>query len=560
MPTGQSWCVADAPYETEGQSWCVADAPYEIFAWVFLDTGQDRRRFGRLLQSPPLVLAPSCSLTEDPNMSYIHLTKLFTRSVLVVLFLSLGSFATADEIPVEVLRKAAHVTPSPKQLAWQELEFVCFAHFGVNTFTGKEWGDGTEDPNVFNPTQFDARQWVQTCKDAGLKMLIITAKHHDGFCLWPSKYTEHSVKNSTWRGGKGDVVREVADACHESGVKFAFYLSPWDRHEKTYGTDAYNDYFKKQLTELLTQYGEVAEVWFDGACGEGPNGKRQKYDMPGYFEVVRKHQPNAVIAIMGPDVRWVGNENGLARKSEWSVIAKPYKNTAKDLGDRKYLVDENGNAKKLIWYPAECDVSIRPGWFYHAEEDDKVKSLAHLLKIHYYSVGRNSLLLLNIPPDRRGLFHENDVARLHEFRRALDGTYANNLAQNKAAKADTQADADHDAAKALDGHGDTHWTTPEGVTTGTLEVDLGSPTTFDRAMLQEQIAEGQRVEKFVLDAMRDGQWKLIGKATTIGYKRLLRFPTVTAQKVRLRIIQSRDCPTIREFGLYKASPEEVAAK
>ena len=460
------------------------------------------------------------------------------------------------EVPGEVLHKAAHVKPSAKQISWQELEFICFVHFGVNTFTDREWGTGKEDPKVFNPTEFDARQWVRTCEEAGMKMLILTAKHHDGFCLWPSKYTDYSVRNSPWRDGRGDVVREVADACHANGVKFAFYLSPWDRHEQTYGSEAYNDYFKNQLRELLTGYGEVAEVWFDGACGEGPNGKRQKYDMQGYFDVVQKYQPQAVIAIMGPDVRWVGNEMGLARESEWSVIAKPFKHAAKDLGNRKYLV----GAEELVWYPAECDVSIRPGWFYHAKEDDKVKSLAHLLNIHYCSVGRNSLLLLNVPPDRRGLFHENDVARLIEFRQALDGTYADNLVQGKPVKADSQKTANHDAANAVDGRGDTYWTTPDGVTTGSLEFDLGRPMKFDRAMLQEQIAEGQRVERFELDALIDGKWKNISGATTIGYKRLLRFPEVRAQKVRLQILQSRDCPTIREIGLYKSSAAELCAK
>lgn len=455
------------------------------------------------------------------------------------------------EVPQDILRKAARIAPSPQQLAWQELEFIGFAHFTVNTFTDREWGDGKESPDVFNPTAFDAKQWVAACKDAGIKLLILTAKHHDGFCLWPSEYTEHSVKNSPWRGGKGDVVKEVADACREGGIKFGFYLSPWDRHEQSYGTDEYNEYFKNQLRELLTGYGEVTEVWFDGACGEGPNGKRQVYDWPGYYGVVRELQPKALIAISGPDVRWVGNESGLARESEWSVYCGGGK---EDMGDRKYLA----GADELKWYPAECDVSIRPGWFYHSSQDDQVKSLAHLLDIYYKSVGRNSVLLLNIPPDRRGLFHENDVARLRELGEVIDETFKTDLALGAAAKADNVRGNDpaHGAEKAVDGDPATWWTTDDDVTTGAIEFDLGKPVTFDRAMLQEQITQGQRVERFVLEARDGDDWKEIAAATTIGYKRLLRFPEVTARHVRLRITQSRDCPTLKRFGLFKASAGE----
>ncbi len=458
------------------------------------------------------------------------------------------------EVPKDVLRKAARVRPSPQQVAWQELEYTAFAHFGVNTFTDREWGDGKEDEKLFNPTAFDARQWARAAKDAGMKMIILTCKHHDGFCLWPSKYTEHSVKNSPWKGGRGDVVREVSDACREFGLKFGVYLSPWDRNAKSYGSDAYNDYYKKQLTELLTEYGPVTEVWWDGACGEGPNGKRQVYDWKGYTETVRRLAPKAVIFGMGPDIRWVGNEDGLARESEWSVLPEhgPGDQTAKDLGDKKYLV----GAKTLVWYPAECDVSIRPGWFYHASQDNQVKSLKHLLDIYYRSVGRNSVLLLNVPPDRRGLWHENDVARLKELRAVLDETFRTNLAAGRPVAADKTRDAFSPAA-ITDGKGDTYWTTPADEVQASFEVDLGGPASFDRAMLQEMITEGQRVEAFKLDARVDGQWKEVAKATTIGYKRLLRFPAVTADRVRVTILDSRDCPTIREFGLYKASAREA---
>jgi alpha-L-fucosidase len=444
--------------------------------------------------------------------------------------LAVQGAAGAQEVPAEVLLRAAQVTPNAQQLAWQQMEFICFAHFGINTFTDREWGEGREDPKRFNPTALDANQWVRACKAAGMKMIILTAKHHDGFCLFPSRYTEHSVKNSPWRGGRGDVVREVADACRAGGLKFGFYLSPWDRHERTYGTDAYNEYFKNQLRELTTQYGPVTEVWFDGACGEGPNGKRQVYDWKGYYEVVRKHQPNAVIAIMGPDVRWVGNESGLARESEWSVLpAGTVSHQQKDLGHRKYLAA----AKELAWYPAECDVSIRPGWFYHAKEDGKVKSLAQMLDIYYRSVGRNAVLLLNVPPDRRGLFHENDVARLKELRTVLDETFRTDLAAGKPTRrsAATQRKP---------------W----------IEIALQGPTTFDRALLEEQITQGQRVENFALEAWDGQAWKPIAEAGTIGYKRLLRFPAVTTSRVRLTVLESRDTPKICAFQLFKSSPKE----
>jgi alpha-L-fucosidase len=461
--------------------------------------------------------------------------------------------AVAQEIPRDVLKKAAHTVPTPQQLAWQEMETTCFAHFGVNTFTDREWGEGTENPKVFNPTALDANQWVAACKAGGLKILILTCKHHDGFCLWPSKYTEHSVKNSPWRGGKGDVVREVSDACRKGGIKFGVYLSPWDRHEKTYGTPGYNDHYKNQLRELLTNYGEITEVWWDGACGEGPNGKKQVYDWDGYTKVVRELQPNAVIFGEGPDIRWVGNEDGLARESEWSAL--PTRDSAArmlpDLGADKYLA----GAKEIFWFPAECDVSIRPGWFYHAAEDNQVKSLKQMLDIYYRSVGRNAVLLLNIPPDRRGLFHENDVARLRELRTIVDETFKTNLVSGKAATAGSAA-PDHPANMAIDGDGQTYWTPADGALQGSIEVDLGSPATFDRAMLQEMIATGQRVERFKLEAWDGQAWKGFASGTTIGHKRLLKFPAVTASKVRLTILDSRDCPTIREFGLFKASAKE----
>ena len=342
-----------------------------------------------------------------------------------------------------------NIVPTPQQIAWQELEFIGFAHFGVNTFTDREWGEGTEDEKVFNPTDFDADQWARVLKDAGIRLLILTAKHHDGFCLWPSRFTEHSVKNSPWRKGKGNVVREVSDACRRHGIKFGVYLSPWDRNNPEYGNSpVYNQYFANQLRELLTNYGPITEVWFDGACGEGPNGKKQVYDWTAYYKVVRELQPDAVIAICGPDVRWVGNETGVARETEWSV--QPARSAA------------SGGKDGLVWWPAECDVSIRPGWFYHASQDDKVKSLHHLLDIYYKSVGRNSVLLLNIPPDRRGHIHENDTARLRELRKVLDDTFRIDLADNAGATANSATDG-HGPDTVVDGDQKTWWS-PDGGT------------------------------------------------------------------------------------------------
>jgi len=439
----------------------------------------------------------------------------------------------------QLVEKAARVVPSERQLAWQALEFQAFVHFGMDTFTNREWGLGTEDPKLFNPTDFDAGQWVEAVKAAGVRGVIVTAKHHDGFCLWPSRFTAHSVKASPWKNGQGDVVREVADACRKASLKFGVYLSPWDRHESSYGdSPRYNEYFKNQLRELLTGYGEISEVWFDGACAEGPNGKRQVYDWEGYWGLIRELQPGAVISIMGPDVRWIGNEAGTNRESEWSVIPvgraddRPAEKDpggiagldamAPDLGSRAAIGEAAKKGGRLIWYPAQVDVSIRPGWFYHAAEDMKVKTVGHLLDIYYGAVGGNAQLLLNIPPDRRGRLHENDVLALKRLGDALRDTFAVNLA----------AGAKTAAAGRV------------------IEYDLGQTRAFNVAMIREDIRSGQKVEAFALDVWDGRDWTESARATTIGYKRLLRFPVVKAAKARLRILSARGPAAIAEFGLY----------
>jgi alpha-L-fucosidase len=462
----------------------------------------------------------------------------------------------------EIIYKAANVTPTARQLRWQQLELTAFFHFGVNTYTDKEWGDGTEDPKIFNPTTLDARQWVRIAKEAGVKQVIITAKHHDGFCLWPSKFTEHSVKNSPWKNGEGDVVKELAEACNEMNIGFGIYLSPWDRNNSTYGTEAYNDYFINQLTELLTNYGTVDEVWFDGANGEGKNGKKQVYDFARWYKLIRKLQPQAVIAIMGPDVRWVGTETGYGREQEWSVVPIDAMNTKEVSGnsqtsiDLKPTGDMKGdilgnrqkilNAKALAWYPAETDVSIRPGWFYHSKEDDKVKSPEKLLDIYFNSVGKNSVLLLNIPPNKEGLISDADIKSLQGWKKLRDEIFTNNLAKHAKLKLPKK----QKALLIFDGKDVTGISWKNEEDNYSLQLDLNKEQTFNVCNLQEDISKGQRVERFILEGWRNNEWVKITEGTTIGYKRLLKFEPFTTAKVRLSILSSRLQPTIAEIGLF----------
>lgn len=465
---------------------------------------------------------------------------------------------------VAVIKKAANVVPSPRQLRWQQLEMTAFFHFGMNTFTNREWGLGNESEKLFNPTQLDAGQWVKTVKAAGIKQVIVTAKHHDGFCLWPSKYTEHSVKNSPWKSGKGDVVKEVAEACKKNNIGFGVYLSPWDRNAAFYGDyEKYNAYFENQLTELLTNYGRVDEVWFDGANGEGPNGKKQEYDFNSWYKLIRKLQPNAVIAISGPDVRWVGTESGYGREIEWSVLPmnnkleasagdksqqdvniKPAGDmTGNDLGSRDKLM----HAKGLVWYPAETDVSIRPGWFYHPNEDSLVKPADKLADIYFSSVGRNSLLLLNIPPDKSGLISDIDVVHLREFKQKLNAIFKTNLAIGATIKCSNGLNM----PAMLDGKDNTNFISKNNDTTTVIFFDLKGNKTFDILLLQENIRVGQRIEKFVLEYKNNNnEWQKITEGKTVGHKRLLRFKPISAHQIRLKIESSRLNPTIAEFGIY----------
>lgn len=451
------------------------------------------------------------------------------------------------------LDMASRVVPTPQQKAWQELELTAFLHFTVNTFTDLEWGHGTESPQIFNPTQLDAEQWVRTLKDAGFKMAILTAKHHDGFCLWPSKTTQHSVASSPWKNGKGDVVRMLRDACTKHGMKFGVYLSPWDRNAPSYGdSPAYDKLFIEQLTELLTNYGKVDEVWFDGACGEGPNGKKQIYNWGAYYDVIKKLQPDAVVAVSGEDVRWVGNEHGEGRVTEWSVTPlapgpRPemvkikeelgINSMSKNLGSIELLEKSNS----VYWYPSEVDVSIRPGWFYHKSEDSRVKSLAKMVEIYFTSVGRNSVLLLNVPPDTRGLINEADVERLKEFGTYLKQTFAVDL-MRKAKSAE--------AKNAVDGNINTDWTPSK--LPAVAEFTFAKPAIANVFQIQENISKGQRVEEFKVEAFDGKKWITIDNETTVGYKRLLQFPTTPVSKLRVTIIKARALPNISNIGLFKA--------
>jgi len=449
---------------------------------------------------------------------------------------------------------AARLIPHPRQLEWQQLEMTAFIHFTINTFTDREWGTGKESPELFNPVALDAEQWVKVLSEAGMKMIIITAKHHDGFCLWPTKTTTHSVASSPWKEGRGDVIRELRDACEKYGMKFGVYLSPWDRNADCYGdSPAYNRFYMEQLTELLTWYGRVDEVWFDGANGEGPDGRRQVYDWQAYYDLIRKLQPDAVTAIMGEDVRWVGTESGYGRETEWSATVMAPGGTpesvsinetlevnamSQDLGSSRML----SKAEHLFWYPAEVDVSIRPGWFWHASEDSLVKDLSKLADIYLSSVGRNAVLLLNVPPDNRGLITDNDIHSLRELKTWIDNLYSRDLLNGARPYG-------RGASFMIDGDNRTSWN-PGHKRVASFVPAIAA--TFNVAMLQEDISKGQRVEKFVIEALTGTVWDTVATGTTIGYKRMIKFPEVKADEIRLTIVSARATPYISTFALYKS--------
>lgn len=416
---------------------------------------------------------------------------------------------------------AARPRPSRAQLEWQRDELALFLHFGVNTFTDREWGDGKESPTIFAPSQLDARQWARSARAAGFKSLVLTAKHHDGFCLWPTRTTQHSVAASPFRGGTGDVVRELVDACKAEGLRPGLYLSPWDRNNPHYGdSQRYNDLYCDQLTELLTRYGKIAEVWFDGANGEGPNGKRQVYDWPRVWGLVRKLQPEAVVfSDAGPDVRWCGNENGSGGETNWSTVNPAIVTYPGVSGPGVTESLQRGDADGTVWRPAEADTSIRPGWFYHAAEDGRVRSVDNLYDLYFKSVGRNAKLLLNVPPTRSGLLHETDVANLAGFHQRLSAL--RERAITRSVKSSWKSTGSRSAEAVL---------------------EFGSPQNISAFRLSEPIDQGQSVSRWSLHAMSGGEWRPISRGTTIGYARMEKLEPVTAQRVKLVVEDAVEAP------------------
>jgi alpha-L-fucosidase len=434
-------------------------------------------------------------------------------------FLQTGALSiAAGMLPDVALRwpnapQVARPRPTPAQLAWQREELAIFLHFGVNTFTDREWGDGREDPSIFAPTRLDARQWARTARAAGYRAMVLTAKHHDGFCLWPTATTTHSVARSPFRGGEGDVVREFVDACRTENLRVGLYLSPWDRNSPVYGdSPRYNDLYAAQLTELLTRYGPIAEVWFDGANAEGPNGKRQIYDWPRVWGLVRRLQPEAVMfSDAGPDVRWCGNERGIAGDPNWSTVDPNVVTFPGQSGPEVIPALQHGHRDGTAWRPAEVDTSIRPGWFYHPAEDAKVRSVDNLTELYFTSVGRNSKLLLNVPPTRDGVLHETDVARLVGARERRDLLFGSRVAIGLRRDSWRRTSA----------------------TSAVGEWTLAREAAPAVVRLAEDISHGQRVARYTFYGATDAGWQRLSQGTTIGYAKLDRLEPRRVRRVRL---------------------------
>jgi alpha-L-fucosidase len=455
-------------------------------------------------------------------------------------------------------------TPSKAQLIWHEREIYGFIHFTINTFTDKEWGYGDEDPALFNPTDFSAEQIVTVAKKGGLKGLILTAKHHDGFCLWPTKTTAHSIQHSPYKEGKGDIVKEVSEACRKHGLLFGVYLSPWDRNHAEYGKPGYVKTYHAQMRELLTHYGTIFEIWHDGANGgDGYYGGAREtrkinaatyYDWDRLWQMEHKLQPTAArFSDLGPEIRWVGNERGIAGDPCWATFT-PVGNAGGQAAPGDIRTDDSptGNRNGKFWIPAECDVSIRPGWFYHANEDSKVKTPEALWELYFASVGRGASFLLNLPPDRRGQIHENDVASLTALGERLQKLYATDYMRGAKATASSVRGNDqrYHPSGLVDGRRATYWATEEGVTSAEVSLELAGEKTFNIVRLEEAISLGQRIDKFAIDIWQNGEWEVFGEGTSIGAHRLLRGKTVTTSRVRLRVLEAAASPCVREMNLY----------
>ncbi|PZR26297.1 MAG: glycoside hydrolase family 29 (alpha-L-fucosidase) [Citrobacter freundii] len=467
----------------------------------------------------------------------------------VILFCILNVNANAQK------SASTQALPTKQQLAWHDMEYYWFIHFGPNTFTDKEWGHGDEQADIFNPSALDCKQWARIAKASGAKGIIITAKHHDGFCLWPSQYSKHTVKESAWRNGKGDVLKELSQACKEYGLKFGVYLSPWDRNHPQYGTPAYNDVYINTMKELIARYGPFFEFWWDGANGEGPNGKKQVYDFKRFEQTMRRLAPNTVVfSDIGPDIRWVGNENGIAGETNWN-----YLDTAgfkRGLGAPPTDTLNQGNINGRYWIPAECDVSIRPGWFYHAEEDDKVKTPQQLFNLYLKSVGRGSTLLLNVPPDRRGLINEKDSIALMGFKKLRDESFANNFAFGSNAELHTKGNI-FKRTKFTDGDEKSSEKLTDYKNTG-LWVKFDSTKKINCVVLQEDITQGQFVKSAQVILLNGVQEIRKIDLTTIGRKRILVFPAQDVSSIRLVVRDAKGAPSISEVSAYNI-PEMLTA-
>lgn len=485
---------------------------------------------------------------------------------ILLLLLSLSIFSCkTDTIPQVDPPKAFGPLPSQAQLDWHDMQYYMFVHFNMNTFTNKEWGYGDESPSTFNPSELDPRQWAKIAQEAGMKGIILTAKHHDGFCLWPSAYTEHSVKNSPWKAGKGDVIQELADACKEYGLKMGLYLSPWDRNHAQYGQAEYLEYFHNQIRELLSNYGEVFEFWFDGANGgDGYYGgakEERRVDRKNYykweetFALVHELQPNTLIfSDGGPDIRWVGNEKGFANQENWSLLRR--EEVYPGFPNGKELT--TGHYDGTHWVPAEVDVSIRPGWYYHPEQDTMVKSVEELMDIYYKSVGRNANLLLNIPVDTRGKIHPNDSTRLMEFAQARAYELKENIAHGVKVLTNShyQYSAEYDGLKLTDGDPNTYWASDDGVNRNFCTIEFGLPKKFNRIVIQEHVALGQRVDSFFVAARREGNWDILGWGCSIGYKRIFRLAEpVYSHRLTLDLVSAKAPPMISNFEVYYVEEE-----
>ena len=534
MPTVLDLCGVGEAVRTDGISFAgtlqgsPVQAQHEALFWEFPGYGgqlalrmRNWKGVRKGLDRDPRARLELYDLATDPAEQH----DLAAREPLIVAEIDQrmrAAHTPSREFPCDTLDPPL-VAPSARQLRWHQLGFYAFVHFGMNTFTDREWGTGKEEPQLFLPSQLDCRQWARIAKEAGMKGIILTAKHHDGFCLWPTRTTTHSVASSNWKGGNGDVVRELAAACREQGLGLGIYLSPWDRNASVYGQGkAYDDFYLAQLLELLTGYGEIFEVWQDGACAEGPNGKKQVHDWKRYWQAVRELQPHAVIfSDVGPDVRWIGNEDGLARSTNWSTLTPegtPGRVAVERLG--------SGDPEGSTWLPAECDVSIRPSWFHRQEEDSQVKSLAELFAIWEQSVGMNAALLLNLPVDRRGLVPDPDAARLRELRQTLDAVYGTPLGAGTAARP--------------------------------LVAELPERTLGNRVVLREQIEHGQRVAAFVVEALVGGRWEEIGRGTTVGSCRIVATRPVETTRVRVRVLESRRLPRLLPITVHRAPPTLAA--